>query len=304
MLFGACLWTSLASAAWPQGVPAAPPPLPSADMAALRKQELDILVVKPGLYMVTGAGGNVSVRVTPDGIILVDTKNAGGTNYDRLIAIIRSVSAQPIKIVIDTHHHGDHTGNNAQFIAAGATVIGRSNMAARMAAPGPDGKPPPAAPNSPYSGDRSEVTLGGAVARIYHLGDGHTDTDSVVFFPDLKTVATGDLYVSVTPMVDYRGGGTLLGTQKAIVGLLKLDFDTVIAGHGLQPVPRSAIEKYKVDLDNLIARAEALIRQQVPKDELMARIKADDLSWNLGTPQWSGPQAASSIYDELSAAVH
>jgi glyoxylase-like metal-dependent hydrolase (beta-lactamase superfamily II) len=277
--------------------------LSSADMAVIRKQEQDIVKVKPNLYMINGAGGNTTVLVTSAGILLVDTKDAGDNNYEKLMDAIRTVSNQPIKIAINSHYHGDHTGNNAQFIAAGVQVIGRSNMADRMQSPGPDGKAPPAAPNAPYSGDSDEVTLGKATVRILHLGDGHTDTDSVVYFPDKKAVSTGDLYVSITPAIDYRGGGTLLGTQKAVKALLKLDFDVAIPGHGLAPVSRAQIVKYETDLDKVVFRAEALIRQGVSKDHFMSEITSDDLGWNLSTPMWSGPRASASIYDELSAAI-
>jgi glyoxylase-like metal-dependent hydrolase (beta-lactamase superfamily II) len=278
-------------------------PMSAGDRAAQNQQAQNIQQIKPNLYVVTGAGGNVTVRVTPKGIVLVDTKNAGDANYNQLMALIHGVSEQPVKLVIDSHHHGDHSGNNGRFMAAGAQVIGHSAIAAHMAVPAAAGREQGVPPNAPYSGRRTIVRLGDTKTVVYHFASGHTDDDSVVYFPDFKTVATGDLFVNVTPLVDYGGGGTLLGTQKAITETLKLDFDTVVPGHGL-PVQRQQVAKYKTDLDNLVSRLTLLIRAGVPKDELMTRVKSDDLGWSLASPQWSRPSTVASIYDELVAVKH
>src|SRR5688572_33392262 len=79
--------------------------------------------LKPDLYMITGGGANTLVRVTPEGLIVVDTKNPGDENFNRVMEEIKSVSAQPVKIVINTQHHPDHVGNNQKFIDAGAQVV-------------------------------------------------------------------------------------------------------------------------------------------------------------------------------------
>src|SRR5204862_8228332 len=79
--------------------------------------------LKPNLYMITGGGANTLIRVTPEGLILVDTKNPGDENYNRMMEEIRSVSNLPVKYVLNTHHHPDHVGTNQKFIDAGAQVI-------------------------------------------------------------------------------------------------------------------------------------------------------------------------------------
>ena len=84
--------------------------------------------VKPGLYMITGAGGNTTVRVTNQGLIVVDGKLPGQANYDALMALIKGVSDQPIKYLIVTHHHADHTGNNQRFLDAGVQVVAHENL--------------------------------------------------------------------------------------------------------------------------------------------------------------------------------
>ena len=88
--------------------------------------------VKPGLYVITGAGGNSSVRVTSEGIILVDGKLPAEGNYDKLMDLIKSVSNQPIKFMFLTHHHQDHTGNNAKFLEQGIPVIAHENLKSNL----------------------------------------------------------------------------------------------------------------------------------------------------------------------------
>src|SRR5438477_12612077 len=89
--------------------------------------------VKPGLFVVAGAGANSLVRVTPDGVILVDTKLAGEQNYNALVDQIKTVTDKPVKFVIVTHHHADHTGNVDRFLAAGVQVIGHENLKKNVA---------------------------------------------------------------------------------------------------------------------------------------------------------------------------
>ena len=89
--------------------------------------------LKPDLYLITGGGANTLVRVTPEGLIVVDTKNPGDENFNRVMEEIKSVSSQPVKFVINTHHHPDHVGNNQKFIDAGAQVVALEALKTRMA---------------------------------------------------------------------------------------------------------------------------------------------------------------------------
>src|SRR5262245_30813877 len=126
-----------------------------------------IQMVKPGLYLVPGGGSNSIVRVTPDGVILVDTKLPGAANYDALVAQIKTVTPQPVKIVIVTHHHADHTGNDDRFIAAGAQVIGHAALASALDTYQFD--PKPAKPTTTYDGAERVVRLGG----VEEIGRAH-----------------------------------------------------------------------------------------------------------------------------------
>ncbi len=166
--------------------------------------------VKPGLYVIAGAGANSELRVTNDGAILVDGKLPGEANYAALMEQIRSVTSQPVKYMIVTHHHADHTGNNDRFLAAGVQVIGHEDLKKNLASYNVN--PAPAPPNVTYPGASYPLRLGGAEVQIHHFGRAHTNGDSVVYFPDLKVVVVSDVITTgaVGPLADYAGGGSFL----------------------------------------------------------------------------------------------
>ena len=146
--------------------------------------------VKPGLYFIQGAGGNSLLRVTTDGLILMDGKLPG--NYEPLMEQVKAVSNQPIKYLINTHHHEDHTGNNAKFLAAGVQIVASEELKNQLQHYSPPGGKP-ADPTITYKGSEYTLKLGGAEVDLYHFGRAHTGGDSVVYFPDLKVVALSDV---------------------------------------------------------------------------------------------------------------
>jgi glyoxylase-like metal-dependent hydrolase (beta-lactamase superfamily II) len=242
-----------------------------------------IQMVKPGLYVVPGGGSNSIVRVTSDGIILVDTKLPGEANYNGLMEQIRSVSNQPVKFVIVTHHHADHTGNNDRFIKAGAQVIGHEQLAKNLDTYKFD--PLPAKPTMTYTTSHV-VRLGGVDARVLRLGRAHTGGDSVVFFPDVNVIATSDAVTTGTqgPLADYAGGGSFVEWTPVLDAMLKLDFDTAIPGAG--PVLTKAdVQTFRTRFSTVIARATDLVRKGVAKEELLKQLKTDDIGWAPRVPQ-------------------
>ena len=229
--------------------------------------------LKPDLYVVTGAGGNSTVRVTKDGIILVDTKNLGQNFYNALIAQIKTVSDKPVKEVVITHVHQDHSGNTGRFIAAGAHVTANEGEKAEVATyTSPAGKPE--APSATYT-DKTVIKLGGAKALVYHFGNGHTGGDSMVYFPDLKVLCGGDAIVGVQPNFDYPNGGSLLEEQKALANAAKLNFDTVVPGHpGRTTSPsRGGIRRLQKKIDTLVARFKEQSRPARPRIKCWQRSK-------------------------------
>lgn len=255
---------------------------------------LQIQPVKPALYMVTGAGANSLVRVTNDGVILIDGKLPGDQNYSGLMDQIKTVTDKPVKFLIVTHHHADHTGNNAKFLAAGVQIVANANLAKNLEtyqSPGFDAHA--AMPTITYD-EEYVVRLGGAAVEVKHFGRSHTSGDSVVYFRDLKVVALSDSLTTggQGPLIDYAGGGSALEWKHVFEEILKLDFDAAIPGNG--PVLTKAdVQAYAAKFNTVIDRATELVRKGTPRDQLLMQLKTDDIGWAPRIPSIDG------LYAEL-----
>ena len=249
--------------------------------------------LKPNLYMITGGGANTLVRVTPDGLILVDTKNpatADNDTYGRMMEEIRSVSNLPVKYVFNTHHHPDHVGNNQKFIDDGATVIALDALKADMASDART-KDIPGRPTQTFAKDYV-LRFGGAVVEAHSYGRGHTGDDTMVYFPDLKVVMVSDQVTDNTPIVDFANGGSAVEWNRSLDGVLKLDFDMAIPGRG-EPKTKAEIQAYRDKFATLVTRASDAIKAGATRDTLAMQVKTDDLGWMFNAAFYG------SLYDEL-----
>ena len=257
-----------------------------------------IMKLKDGLYVIPGydgaaTGGNVAVRVTSEGVIIVDSKIP--TLYGDLVDKVKTVSAQPIKYLLNTHQHGDHTGSNAQFMKTTEILMHR-NARANMLTEKLTG------PGRIVYTDQQSVFLGGVEVQMRYMGRGHTNGDSVIYFPDLRTVHTGDLVVwgkrsqgtILTPFMDYAAGhGSGKEWAATIDKVLALDFDAAIPGHG--PVlTKDQVRTFRNKMQTLNDRMAALIKAGGKKTDIATRIKLDDLEWPFQ------PDALYQLFDELS----
>src|SRR5450631_334366 len=229
-----------------------------------------IRLLKPNLYLITGGGANTLVRVTTEGLILVDTKNPGDDNYNRVMEEIKSVSDLPVKYVINTHHHPDHVGTNQKFIDAGAKVIALEALKMRMAGD-PRTKDIPGLPTVTFTRDY-DLKFGDAEVQAHSFGRGHTGDDTMVYFPDLKVVMVNDQITDGTPIVDFANGGSALEWPQILDGVLKLDFDMAIPGRG-EPKSRADIEAYRAKFASLVSRASEAIKAGATKDTLASQVK-------------------------------
>ena len=253
-------------------------------------QSLDITEVKDGLYMITGNGGNIGVRVTSEGVVVIDDKFE--QNYEEILSNIASVTNQPVKYVLNTHHHGDHAGSNLQF-AAIAQVIAHANVRTNMIRGNQAGPP------SIVYTDQTAVFLGDTEVRAHYVGRGHTDGDSVIYFPDLRTIHTGDLIVGGTLYIDYPNGGTSIEWLDTIDNILELDVDTVIPGHG-GLMTKDDVREFRGKIETLQQRGRELISQGVSKEQFGSRLNADDIGWQIEGSLF-GRASLSGFYDELRA---
>jgi glyoxylase-like metal-dependent hydrolase (beta-lactamase superfamily II) len=247
--------------------------------------QLTLNKVKDDLFEIEGDGGNVAVLVTGEGVILIDDKF--DQDHDQIVAKVRSVTAQPIKYIFSTHHHADHSGGNAKFLPTVeiiSTLNARNNIV--------EHKQPNAADVVParlaFTQEMS-VFLGGKEVRARYYGRGHTNGDAVIYFPSLRTLHTGDLMANASPLIDYAGGGSLVEWTKTLDEALKLDFDTVIPGHGAVTT-KAGLLTYRNNVEKLRNRVSGLIHQGQGQDEI-AKVLTAEYQWapNSLNMQWSLP---------------
>ena len=232
--------------------------------------------VKDDLYVIQDNGsGNVAIYVTNEGTILVDDKFE--RNYDGIMEKVKSVTDKPVKYVMSTHHHGDHTGNNAKFLET-AEIIAHKNNRINIV----NGKQP-GAPRVVFS-DEASVFLGGKEVRARYFGRGHTNGDAVIYFPALRTIHTGDLMAGTSPLIDYSGGGSVKDWTGTLDGVMKeLDFDTVIPGHGAV-TNKAGLLKYRNDVEKLTTQVSSMIRKGQDK-EAVRKVLIADYAWDpMGLP--------------------
>jgi cyclase len=211
----------------------------------LSKAEIKVTKVSGNIYMLEGAGGNIAASVGEDGIVIVDDQFA--PLADKIQAALKrlGITDKPVRFVINTHYHGDHTGGNVPFANGGSTVIAQDNVRKRLEAGGAAGnggsvkmeiKPAEKAalPIITFEHDVT-VHLNGEDIRALHFPSGHTDGDSVIFFPKNNVVHMGDDFVRYGfPFIDVASGGSVQGMISAmekVAAQLPPDVK-VIPGHG------------------------------------------------------------------------
>lgn len=264
----------LAVHSWAQNRPAAPPGPAPMDFSAVEEKSIDL---GHGLYMITGAGGNTTLAVGSDGLIVVDTQFA--PLYPKLKAKISEISTQPIKYVIDTHYHGDHTGGNASFAKDGATLVAQENVAKRLQSPPPGptgapGQPAPAEaiPTKTY-GDKLTLMVKGQTARLTHIPNAHTDGDTVVYFPGANVISTGDIVSSQAyPNIDVAVGGGINGMISAVDQILKMGNATtkIVPGHG-HATDKAGVREYRT----MLVTARTLIQKEIAAGKSEDQMFAD-----------------------------
>lgn len=222
--------------------------------------QVHVLPVQGNVYMLVGAGGNITMQVGKDGVLLVDTEYAQLS--DKILAAIRTVSDGPLRYIINTHYHPDHTSGNENLRKAGSTIAGgnvsgdlgaaagegaaiiaHNNVLERMSAPtGTQAPTPPGGwPTSTYLSDEKKLWFNNEGIAIMHPEHAHTDGDSIVFFRKSDVIATGDIFTMTSyPIIDLNGGGSYQGLLNAVNQILDLTITVygqdggtlIVPGHG------------------------------------------------------------------------
>jgi cyclase len=272
-----------------QTPPAAPPPVD------FSKVEIKTTDLGDKVYMLEGQGGNITVAVGDDGIIMVDGEFA--PLHDKIKAAVAAVSPLPIKYLINTHFHGDHTGGNEPFAKDGVAIVAHANVKARLAAGTTNGltgaKTPPAAadalPAKTYT-DSTKVSLKGRVAELKHIANAHTDGDTYVWFKSANVLSTGDTFTNARyPNIDFANGGNIKGMIAATDAYLKLvnDKTHIVPGHG--PIAdKAALTEYRTMLVTARDRMAKLVKDGKSEDDVVAAKPFADLD-----AKWAPTELAS-----------
>ena len=241
-------------------------------------------------YMLEGQGGNITVAVGSDGIIMVDGQFAPLS--DKIKAAIKAISPLPIKYMINTHFHGDHTGGNDNFAKDGVTIVAHDNIRLRLAAGTTAGltgnKTPPRAaealPKETYFGDVKTVEVGGRKATLTHVANAHTDGDTWVFFADANVLATGDVMNNNKRYqnIDFANGGDIRGMIAANDAFLKLGNAQTkyVVGHGPLAM-RPDVQEFHDMLVMARDRVEKLFNEGKTEEQVvqMRPLKDLDAKW-------------------------
>jgi len=254
--------------------------------ARAQEPKLTLNQVKNDLYEIEGDGGNVAVYLTDEGVILVDDKFE--RDYAGIMAHVKSLTAKPVKYVLNTHYHSDHTGGNGKFLPS-AEIISTANARAAIVEHKQANAPPDLAPARVVFSAEAGVFLGGKEVHARYCGRGHTNGDAVIYFPALRTLHTGDLMAGNSPLIDYNAGGSLVEWTKTLDEAMKLDFDTVIPGHGAV-TNKAGLLAYRNNVDKLRTRAAQLIREGRSQEEVGKAMTAE-FGWQAGgmQMQWGLP---------------
>ncbi len=227
--------------------------------------EINVHPVAGQVYYIEGRGGNIGLFVGDDGVFLVDDQFAPLT--DKIVAAIRRLSDKPIRFLVNTHLHPDHTGGNENFGKMGAIVFGHDNVRRQMEISAYTQEPPLVT----YSQDVS-FHINGETVHVFKTPDAHTNGDSYIFFKGSDVIHAGDIYRTTSyPYIDTNNGGSYLGTIKALELLVDVaDGDTkIIPGHGVI----SNTEEVQAFLDMLLVirdRVKASIDEGMSLEEAQA----------------------------------
>jgi cyclase len=259
-------------------------------------------------YTLEGQGGTISVLTGPDGVLLVDAQFAPLT--EKLLAAIRAISDKPVRFLINTHVHGDHTGGNENFAKAGALIFSRDQLRERLhrPIPAPDGTPGTPAPAQAlpmvtYDGPVT-LHLNGEQVQLLPIRVAHTDGDTLVSFPRLDILATGDYIRTVGyPRVDLRNGGTLKGLLAGLGETIGRagPRTKIIPGHG--PITdRNGVIAQRDLILSMRDKLDPLVKRGLSVEEVLAAKPTAEYDSKVPQAEQTSEQFVRWLYAEMKAA--
>jgi cyclase len=297
--FGQLVFAYLALAVGHASAQTTPAQTPPPAMPAPPDVKIETVNLAPGIYMLVGRGGNVGLTVGADGAAIIDDQFADMA--PKIRAAVAMLSEQPVKFVINTHLHGDHTGGNDAFGKAGAVIIAQENVRKRLGTP--QVNPSTNAPIAARAREALPVVTFADSATLHfndddleftHLPNAHTETDIVIRFRNANIVHMGDMFTGGFPFIDGNTGGTLDGLIRAHAAvLLTVDDNTkIIRGHG--PLGNKAeLSAYHDMLVVVRDRVAKLVKAGKSQDDVVAARPTKEFEEkyggaNFNAAQWIG----------------
>jgi len=264
--------------------------------------------ISNNFYTLEGQGGMIGVLAGPDGVLMVDTQFAPLT--DKIVAAVKQISNQPIKYVINTHLHGDHTGGNENLAKLGAIILSRDELRWRLAHPNPGangapGTPAPAMalPKITYDGPLT-LHMNGEEVRAIPIRRAHTDGDTLVQFVNNDVLMAGDYYRSTGfPNIDRGNGGSLEGMLDGLAEIIGMAGPStkIIPGHG-PTVDRTAVMAHRDMMLTVRDRVAQLIQQGKTEQETVAARPAAEFDAKVQAPNAAnGDRFVQQVYADLKA---
>jgi len=216
--------------------------------------------------------GNTTALITNEGVLLVDDKFE--IDFPNIVAEVKKLTNQPIKYVVNTHHHGDHSGSNAKMEAMNVQVVASEQARENMV----DGKMP-GLPTMVFE-RHAHIYIGGKNVELYHFGRAHTNGDVVVLFPAQRTLAAGDMFTygdDVPELIDYAGGGSAKEWTSTLDSALQLDFDNVVPGHG-PLVKKPEMRKFRDSTLRFRNRVHELVTQKKSRADI-EKVTRTEFHW-------------------------
>lgn len=269
------------------------------------KVQIKTTKISNNFYTLEGQGGTIGILTGPDGILMVDDEFAPLSQ--KIMAAIKQVSNSPVKFLINTHVHGDHTGGNENFGKAGAVIFSRDQLRARLAHPAPGangapGTPAPAAalPMVTYNG-LVTFHMDGEEVQAIPIQVAHTDGDTLVHFVNNDVLMTGDYFRSLGyPNIDLNNGGSLNGMLEGIgrtIGMAGPN-TKIIPGHGAT-VDRAALIAHRDMILALRDRVAGMVKQGMTVEQVIAAKPTASYDSRVPTAETTSERFIRQLYAEL-----